>query len=178
MGTATYFSPEQAEGHAVDGRSDVYSLGVVLYEMLTGRPPFVGDSPVAVASMHVRQALTPARSINPAIPSDLDAIVTKALAKRLPERYPTADDLRSDLLRYAQGEPIVPRGRGGYVDDATRSVAAITGERTQAVPVMSGPRTDVRARRRGVNPLWYAAVALIVIVAAVGGYLAFKPTTV
>ena len=178
MGTATYFSPEQAEGQAVDGRSDVYSLGVVLYEMLTGRPPFVGDSPVAVASMHVRQALTPARSINPTIPSDLDAIVTKALAKRLPERYPTADDLRSDLLRYAQGEPIMPRGRGGYVDDATRSVAAVTGERTQAVPVMSGPRTDVRARRRGVNPLWYAAAAIIVIVAAVGGYLALQPTTV
>jgi serine/threonine-protein kinase len=178
MGTATYFSPEQAEGHAVDGRSDVYSLGVVLYEMLTGRPPFVGDSPVAVASMHVRQALTPARSINPAIPSDLDAIVTKALAKRLPERYPTADDLRSDLLRYAQGEPIVPRGRGGYVDDATRSVSAVTGERTQAVPVMSGPRTDVRSRRRGLNPLWFAAVAVIVIVAAVGGYMAFKPSSV
>src|SRR5579883_975806 len=106
MGTATYFSPEQAEGAGVDARSDIYSLGVVLFEMVTGRPPFMGESPVAVASKHVREDVPAPRSINPAVPSDLEAVILKCLAKSPDYRYATAEDLRVDLLRFREGRAV------------------------------------------------------------------------
>src|SRR5579884_3326851 len=81
MGTATYFSPEQAEGVGVDGRSDIYSLGVVLFEMLTGRPPFRGETPVSVASKHVRDVPPLPRDLNPAVPPAMQAVVMKAMSK-------------------------------------------------------------------------------------------------
>src|SRR5277367_3355152 len=87
MGTATYFSPEQAEGMGVDARSDLYSLGVVLFEMVAGRPPFLGDTPVAVASKHVREHPPTAREINPAVPADLEAIISKCMSKSPDNRY-------------------------------------------------------------------------------------------
>src|SRR5271157_3154085 len=91
MGTAAYFSPEQAEGKGVDARSDIYSLGVVLFEMATGRPPFTGDSPVAVASKHVRDTPALPRAVNPATPPALEAVVMKAMAKNPAERYSSAE---------------------------------------------------------------------------------------
>ncbi|MDQ3145872.1 MAG: protein kinase, partial [Actinomycetota bacterium] len=93
MGTATYFSPEQARGAAVDPRSDVYSLGVVLYELLTGSAPFTGDNPVSVAYKHVQEAPVPPRSHNAAIPVALEAVVLKAMAKDPAARYGSAADL-------------------------------------------------------------------------------------
>src|SRR5450631_1800794 len=93
MGTATYFSPEQAQGLACDGRSDVYSLGIVLYEMVSGLPPFSGDSPVAVAFKHVRDEPTPLRERNSNVPPDFEQIVMTALAKDPVNRYQSADDL-------------------------------------------------------------------------------------
>jgi eukaryotic-like serine/threonine-protein kinase len=107
MGTAAYFSPEQAEGALVDGRSDVYSLGVVLFEMLAGRPPFVGDSPVAVASMHVRNAPPALRDLNPAVPEAIDAVTMRALRKAPADRYQTAEEFREDLLRFCDGRPVL-----------------------------------------------------------------------
>src|SRR6202050_2776005 len=89
MGTATYFSPEQAAAMGVAARSDIYSLGVVLFEMVTGRPPFMGDTPVAVASKHVRENPPTPREINPAVPPDLEAIILKCLAKSPDHRYAT-----------------------------------------------------------------------------------------
>jgi serine/threonine-protein kinase len=166
MGTATYFSPEQAEGAAVDGRSDVYSLGVVLYEMLVGRPPFVGDTPVEVSSQHVHNAVPPMSQFSSSVPSDLEAIVMEALSKSSANRYQSADEMRADLIRFSEGQPVhaAMRDSAFFGADATRSVAAVAGERTRSVPIMQGPRTDVRRRRRS-----YSGVILILVLLLIGG---------
>ncbi len=171
MGTATYFSPEQAEGALVDGRSDVYSLGIVLYELLAGRPPFIGETPVAVAGKHVRDVVPSPRQFNPALPTDLEAITMHALAKSPAERYQTADEFRADLLRFSEGQPVSVTGRNLLMgDDATRAVAVVpVGERTAAVPIMTGPRTDVK-KRKNRKPLIAAIVALVLIAAGIGAY--------
>ena len=105
IGTAQYLSPEQARGDSVDARSDVYSLGCVLYEILTGEPPFVGDSPVAVAYQHVREAPVPPSGRHEGLSPELDAVVLKALAKNPDNRYQTAAEMRTDLVRVHNGEP-------------------------------------------------------------------------
>jgi serine/threonine-protein kinase len=104
IGTATYFSPEQAQGAPADERSDIYALGVVMYEMLTGHPPFSGENPVAVAYQHVSSVAAQPSVDNPDIPPDLDGIVMRALDKEPDRRYQTADDLRHDLLLFLRGE--------------------------------------------------------------------------
>jgi serine/threonine-protein kinase len=106
VGTAQYLSPEQARGETVDSRSDVYSAGCLLYELLTGRPPFVGDSPVAVAYQHVREPATPPSHHDTELPEAIDAIVMKALAKRVEDRYQSAAAMRSDIERYLAGRPV------------------------------------------------------------------------
>ncbi len=105
IGTAQYLSPEQARGDPVDARSDVYSLGCVLYEIVTGEPPFVGDSPVAVAYQHVREAPVPPSGRHEGISPELDAVILKALAKNPDNRYQTAAEMRADLVRVHNGEP-------------------------------------------------------------------------
>jgi eukaryotic-like serine/threonine-protein kinase len=107
MGTATYFSPEQARGAVVDPRSDIYSLGCVLYELITGHPPFAGDSAMAIAYKHVQEMPVTPRQIDPALPETLEAITLKCLAKNPDNRYPTAQDLRADLRRYLDGARIL-----------------------------------------------------------------------
>jgi serine/threonine-protein kinase len=136
MGTATYFSPEQAEGVGVDARSDIYSLGVVLFEMMTGRPPFLGDTPVAVASKHVRDHPPAPRELNPSIPPTFEAIILKAMAKDPAHRYATAEELRADLLRFNEGRTVLA------MDDATAMLAAAGA--TQAVGTV-GRMDDTRA---------------------------------
>ncbi len=106
MGTATYFSPEQAQGHVVDPRTDVYSLGVVLYEMVAGRPPFTGENPVSIAYQHVREEPVPPSRHNPDVPAVFDAIIGKAMAKNRANRYSSAEELRADLLRFNSGQPV------------------------------------------------------------------------
>ena len=116
MGTATYLSPEQAQGREVDPRSDLYALGVVLYEMLLGRPPFSGDTPVALATQHVQNSPPSLRAAGASIADSLEAVTMKLLAKNPVNRYPTAEDLRSDLRRYREGahdlRPTGPMGGG------------------------------------------------------------------
>ena len=107
LGTATYFSPEQAQGFALDGRSDVYALGVVLYEMLTGVAPFTADSPVSVAYKHVRETPVPPSSIVPDIPARWTTSCSPRWRRTSTLRYPSAQDLRADLLRFERGRPVV-----------------------------------------------------------------------
>jgi len=106
IGTAQYLSPEQARGEAVDARSDVYATGCVLYELLCGAPPFTGDSPVAVAYQHVREAPKPPSETKPGLGKEMDAIVLKALNKNPLNRYQTAAEMRSDLVRALSGPPL------------------------------------------------------------------------
>jgi beta-lactam-binding protein with PASTA domain/tRNA A-37 threonylcarbamoyl transferase component Bud32 len=173
MGTATYFSPEQASGESVDGRSDVYSLGVVLYEMLAGRPPFIGDSPLAVSTQHVHGSVPFPTQFNDTVPRDLEAIVMESLGKSPSQRYQSADEFRTDLIRFNEGEPVRAAGLAGafFGADATRAVSAVSvGERTQAVPMMQGPRTDFRRRRSS-----HAGViaTVIILLLALGGLAYF-----
>jgi serine/threonine-protein kinase len=125
MGTATYFSPEQAQGLPVDQRSDVYSLGVVLYELVTGRPPFVADGPVAVAYKHVHEAPLPPTELEPGLPPALEAVILQALEKDVRNRYATAEELRADLNRFRTGRPVLADPRPSLVASAAPAVAAV-----------------------------------------------------
>jgi serine/threonine-protein kinase len=170
MGTATYFSPEQAEGMGVDSRSDIYSLGVVIFEMVTGRPPFLGDTPVAVASKHVREHPPAPREVNPGVPPDLEAIILKCLAKSPDHRYATGDDLRIDLLRFREGRAVgamsPPTGQHPTVG-TTQAVRTVAG--TQALPAVEGegfdgPQEPNRTRLyAGLLGLLLVALAVVVI---------------
>jgi eukaryotic-like serine/threonine-protein kinase len=104
IGTAQYLSPEQARGETVDARSDIYSAGCLLYELLVGRPPFVGDSPVSVAYQHVREQPVPPSQLDPEITPDIDAITLKALAKDADDRYQSAREFKNDITRVLAGQ--------------------------------------------------------------------------
>src|SRR5260221_3861837 len=106
IGTAQYLSPEQARGERVDARSDLYSTGCLLYELLTGRPPFTGDSPVAIAYQHVRENPVPPSRVDPEIPAWADSIVLKAMAKDPNDRYQSAAEMRTDIQRALSGVPV------------------------------------------------------------------------
>ncbi|MQS13170.1 Stk1 family PASTA domain-containing Ser/Thr kinase [Streptomyces kaniharaensis] len=114
IGTAQYLSPEQAKGEQVDARSDLYSTGCLLYELLTVRPPFVGDSPVAVAYQHVREEAQPPSVFDPEVRPEVDAIVLKALAKERDYRYQTADEMRDDIERFLDGLPVAAAQQAAY----------------------------------------------------------------
>ena len=116
VGTAQYLSPEQARGEPVDQRSDLYSLGIVLYEMLTGKVPFTGDAAVEIAMKHLSAIPDPPSKLRPEVSHDLDAVVMRALAKDPDQRYASAEEMDADLARVARGACGLARDRGG--DDA------------------------------------------------------------
>jgi serine/threonine-protein kinase len=126
IGTAQYLSPEQARGESVDARSDVYSMGCLLYELVTGAPPFSGDSPVAVAYQHVREDPRLPSSINPEVPAELDAILLKAMSKNPANRYQSAAEMRNDLLRALAGQRVEATPVMGDAEKTT-ILAAIPG---------------------------------------------------
>ncbi|WP_099023873.1 Stk1 family PASTA domain-containing Ser/Thr kinase [Mycolicibacterium palauense] len=173
IGTAQYLSPEQARGDAVDARSDVYSLGCVLYEILTGEPPFVGDSPVAVAYQHVREDPVPPSQRHTGISPELDAVVLKALAKNPDNRYQTAAEMRTDLVRVHSGEqPEAPK----VLTDADRTSllsasppprdSDATDEIPRQMPHYIEP-ADRAGEGRGSVARWMVVVALLTVLTVV-----------
>ena len=112
LGTAAYLSPEQAQGRQLDSRTDLYSLGVVLYELLCGQQPFTGDSAVTIAYQHVQELPTPLRELDPTVSEAAEAIVMRALAKNPGNRYQTADELRADITRARTGQTPAPHHAG------------------------------------------------------------------
>ncbi|MBD0292654.1 MAG: Stk1 family PASTA domain-containing Ser/Thr kinase [Jiangellaceae bacterium] len=178
VGTAQYISPEQARGEQADARSDLYATGCVLYELLTGRPPFVGESLVSVAVSHVREMPTPPSALDPSITRDLDAIVMKALAKDRLERYQSAHEMRADLERAAAGLPVAaahdPSAATQLIAPAT--VAYDAYPTATAFDQVPAPVTEPE-RRGGMGWGRLALIALLILGAAAAiGYLLFRDT--
>jgi serine/threonine-protein kinase len=154
IGTAAYLSPEQAQGNPVDGRSDVYSLGVVLFEMLTGRTPFSGDSALSIAYKHVREDARPPSELNRDVSPQLDAITLKALAKNPDNRYSTAAEMSEDLQRFMHGQKVQATPLLG---DRTAVMGRGTG--TQVLPPTEVGPPEAPPRRAG----WYVMIALLAL---------------
>ncbi len=166
IGTAQYLSPEQARGETVDARSDIYSAGCLLYELLVGRPPFIGESPVSVAYQHVREAPVPPSQLDPVITPDIDAVTLKALAKDPADRYQSAREMKADISRVLSGQQttaLVPRA--APVPDAapTRVVPAAVAP----IRVVEDEEEEEPRRRAG---LIVGVVALILVLLGVGAY--------
>ena len=167
IGTAQYLSPEQARGESVDARSDVYSTGCLLYELVTGVPPFQGDSPVAVAYQHVRENPVMPSARVPEVPRAVDSIVMKALAKNQLNRYQSAGDMRQDLERALANQPVSAEA---VMTDAERTQFIA---RTPPPPVAlrrpdyAEPEEDEH-RRTGL--IWAAVVVALLLVIGVAAY--------
>ncbi|MCX4576237.1 Stk1 family PASTA domain-containing Ser/Thr kinase [Streptomyces sp. NBC_01571] len=175
IGTAQYLSPEQAKGEQVDARSDLYSTGCLLYELLTVRPPFVGDSPVAVAYQHVREEPQPPSVFDPEITPEMDAIVLKALVKDPDYRYQSADEMRQDIEACLDGQPVAATaamgsvGYGGYPNDqATTALRSTDAQATSMLPPMNpddggfGGYDDRPPRRRQQKKSNTSTILLVV----------------
>jgi eukaryotic-like serine/threonine-protein kinase len=172
IGTAQYLSPEQARGESVDARSDVYAAGCVLFELLCGHPPFVGDSPVSVAYQHVREDPRAPSEINRDVTPPIDAITLKALSKNPLNRYQSAGEMRADLLRAATGRPVLatPVMR----EPETVAMAPTTVVRRQGPPTAPMPARVGDPGRRKASA-WViaslAALGVLAVIALVAGLL-------
>src|ERR1022692_2311605 len=181
IGTAQYLSPEQARGERVDARSDLYSVGCLLYELLTGRPPFTGDSPVAIAYQHVRENPIPPSRVDPDLPSWADAIVLRAMEKDPADRYQSAADMRSDIQRALSGFPVAAAmpmtqsysgpGPGTRRLDTTGQTQ-LQSQTGSLPPYQYGPQDTAgrSGRRRRVWPWVVAVLALAVIAGGIAVY--------
>lgn len=191
IGTAQYLSPEQAKGEQVDARSDLYSTGCLLYELLTVRPPFVGDSPVAVAYQHVREEPQPPSNFDPEITPNMDAIVLKALVKDPDYRYQSADEMRADIEACLDGQPVAAAaamgaaaygggygsGYGGYApDDQPTTALRQTDPQTSMLPPMNADdggygyddRPDRRRQKKSnTSTILLVLAGILVLVGAI-----------
>ena len=161
MGTAQYLSPEQGRGETADARSDVYATGCLLYELLTSRPPFVGDTTASVVYQHVRENPIPPSQIDTEVSAPADAVVLKAMSKNPENRYQTAGEMRSDVLRAVDGEPV-------------RATPVM--EQTTAVAPMAAYDSDDQERRRKIRG--YIAIGVGVVGALVLGFFLIRPLLV
>ncbi|HKY59126.1 MAG TPA: Stk1 family PASTA domain-containing Ser/Thr kinase [Aeromicrobium sp.] len=193
IGTAQYLSPEQARGETVDARSDIYSTGCLLYELLAGRPPFIGESPVSVAYQHVREEARPPSQFNPDVSGNVDHIVAKALAKRTDERYQSAADMRADIERVLAGHAVSPPSAPSPASaTAVAAVDALSGlsgsanatQVTQAVPAMTSaeasklppPSRAKQSSGRSKFAFWaLALIALVLLSTAAWALLSQEP---
>ncbi len=155
VGTAQYLSPEQARGETVDSRSDVYSTGCLLYELLTGRPPFVGDSPVSVAYQHVREQAAPPSSLDEELTPEIDAIVMKSLAKNVGDRYPSAAAMKADIDRHLAGQPV-----------QAPAVAVATGVMSDPAALVADEPEDERPGKKRRGPIILLVLLLLALIAA------------
>ncbi|MBC9714249.1 Stk1 family PASTA domain-containing Ser/Thr kinase [Streptomyces sp. TRM66268-LWL] len=193
IGTAQYLSPEQAKGEQVDARSDLYSTGCLLYELLTVRPPFVGDSPVAVAYQHVREEAQPPSVFDPEITPEMDSIVLRALVKDPDYRYQSADEMRADIEAALDGQPVAATaamgavGYGGHPDDQQTAMLRPQnggGPQTSMLPPMNpddggygyDDRPDRRRQKKGgaSTALLVLAGALVLVGAILIGKVVFS----
>jgi len=181
VGTAQYLSPEQARGGEVDQRSDLYSLGVVLYELLTGKTPFEGDTPVEIAMKHLSNTPQTPSELRSDIPPELDMVILRALAKDPDERYQSADEMEGDLDRVARGAPVA----AATVDAATQVLSrpavpagAATAATMIAPPSRVPPPPVVEEEvheEGGGRPIWpWLLAAAFVIVAIVAGFFVYQ----
>ncbi|WP_203590305.1 Stk1 family PASTA domain-containing Ser/Thr kinase [Streptomyces sp. SID13031] len=179
IGTAQYLSPEQARGETVDARSDLYSTGCLLYELLVGRPPFVGESPVSVAYQHVREEPLPPSSFDPDIPPEVDAVVLKALTKNRDHRYQSANEMRQDIHRVLAGQQVTaPMAAVGETRAMAATQVAPAAAATQAyqpqsndlLPPDDGDDEAQTARARRNRGLAYFLLGLAIVAIAVGAY--------
>jgi beta-lactam-binding protein with PASTA domain/predicted Ser/Thr protein kinase len=193
MGTATYFSPEQAQGKQVDPRSDLYSLGCVLFEMLTTRPPFTGETPVAIAYKHVQETPPLPSSVGVNVPAPLEAITMKLLAKDPAGRYDTAEDLRADLRRFLDGQTVAAGPSTAMAVGAAAGVAAgvvANADPATAAPPVSPPTAAVQPvpevfydtpRKRGsgvfIGILVLLLIALGVVLVFIGSNISKNSAT-
>src|SRR5213595_24254 len=173
VGTAQYLSPEQAKGGDVDPRSDLYSLGVVLYELLTGKTPFEGETPVEIAMKHLSNAPKPPSKLRPDIPSELDMVVLRALAKSPDDRYQSADEMEADLERVARGARVSATTSDTATQVLRRPAAAAAAAASATAATMIAPPASTPAaavpptviadeeeyEEGGERPLWPWLVA-------------------
>jgi beta-lactam-binding protein with PASTA domain/predicted Ser/Thr protein kinase len=181
IGTAQYLSPEQARGGAIDQRSDLYSVGVVLYELLTGTVPFTGDTPVEIAMKHLSSVPEPPSARRAEIPRPLDQVVLRALAKDPDERYASAEEMDAELARVAEGLPVSTEtaeaatavlAGAGVMDTAATAVVRRPGPPRTYAPPPSEYYYEPPERRR---PIWPWLLALLLLVAAgFAGWFAFQ----
>lgn len=179
LGSAHYLSPEQASGKPVDGNTDIYSLGVVLYEMLTGRVPFEGETPIAVALKHVREKVEPPTRYNPSIPPLLEAVVMKALSKNPADRFDSISDMISDL-RLSQGFTMGKTQRHEPYDFATQMIPTVDPEALEDLSTIQEERKDEGKKKSMLSkiasiPQKYIVLgaAVIFLVAFLGAFLSY-----